>query len=356
MDVFLSWSGARGRSVAEAIGTWLPRLHEGLTPWVSSRQKRGVDWRVALFEHVSAADAGVLCLTSDSLASRWLAFEAGMLSRRAGAPLVVYALDMDADELSGTPFARMPVFEATEAGTLALARVLNGTLPHPVLDADLHALVAATWPLLEFHLGNVPPRDTRPLELIVLVPGVTARYELVLPTDERWSVLLDQVREALTDQYGIADTDLRQVDYFDLDSKRWIETPRRLSDVGTSRLVAVHPDMLPDLGGSRSTAQVTIAFQLDQHPREARANALLRRDLLDLAREQQAYRAREGTYATHVHTLAFFTATDGSIEIVEATDAGWCAVGSHPDLRFRLGIRAGQTVTYSDKGNEIFFV
>jgi hypothetical protein len=356
MNIFLSWSGTRGRSLAEALNDWLPRLRPEWRTWVSSRQKRGTDWRAALFEHITAAEASVLCLTCDSITSRWLAFEAGMLSRRANAPLVIYGFDINADELSGTPLARLPLFSATEAGTRELIRTLNAALPQPAAENDLETLVTEAWPRLEFHLQNVPSLETRPFSLWVVVHGVVGHYTFEIPHDCSWTEVLDAVRPALTEQYGVPDTDLSAIDYFDLDEKKWIEAPRRLSDVKTSRLVAVHPNSMENLGGSRGAAAVTIAFNLDQHPREARANALIRRDLEDLAREQEAYWEKHGTYASYLDVMEFFTATDVSIEIVEATAAAWCAIGTHKHLRWRLGIRFGDTQRFSEKPDAQIFV
>jgi TIR domain len=355
VNIFLSWSGTRGRSVAEALNDWLPGLHREWQTWVSSRQKRGTDWRAALFEHINAADASLLCLTCDSIESRWLAFEAGLLSRRTNTPLAIYGLDIEPDELSGTPLVRMPLFSATEAGTHQLIRTLNAVLPEPVTQRDLEVLVTESWPRLEFHLQNVPPLETRPFSLFVMISGVVARYEFEAPTDRPWAEVLGLVRHALTDQYGAPDTDLSKVEYFDLDEKKWIDAPRRLSGVKTTRLVAVHPAIIEELGGKRGLVEVTLVFRLDQHPREARANALIRRDLQDLAREQDAYREKRGMYASHLDTLEFFTATDVSIEIVEATEAGWCAVGTHKDLRWHLGIRCGTTQRFSEKANAAIF-
>jgi TIR domain len=264
VNIFLSWSGTRGRSVAEALNDWLPRFHRGWQTWVSSRQKRGTDWRAALFEHITAADAGVLCLTCDSIESRWLAFEAGMLSRRANAPLAIYGLDIEEDELSGTPLAHIPLFSATEAGTRQLILTLNAALTQPATEGHLEALITEAWPRLEFHIQNVPSLEARPFSLFVMIPGVVARYEFEIPTNYRWTEVLDVVRHALTDQYGVPDTDLSKVDYFDLDEKKWIEAPRRLSGVKTTRLVAVHPNTLEKFGGSRGQAEVVIVFRLDQ--------------------------------------------------------------------------------------------
>jgi hypothetical protein len=53
--------------------------------------------------------------------------------------------------------------------------------------------------------------------------------------------------------------------------------------------------------------------------------------------------------------LEFFTATDVSIEILEATEAGWCAVGTHKDLRWRLGIRCGATQRFSEQADTTIF-
>jgi hypothetical protein len=355
MNVFLSWSGARGRLLAEGLNEWLPKLRRAWRPWVSSRQKRGTDWRAALFEHINAADAGVLCLTSDSVAAKWLAFEAGMLSRRASAPIAVYGLDLASDELSGTPLARFPVFSATSAGTRGLLQILNAALPEPADERELDELISTAWPGLELHFGNVPSLEVKPFKLFVMLAGLVARYDFEVPTDRPWSDVLGAIQHALSEQYGVIDADLSDLEYFDLDDKSWIPVPRRLSAVKTSRLVAVHPEKMQEFNGSKGDAEVMINFHLDQHPREVRADALMRRDLQDLVREQEAYREKHGAYALGLETLEFFTATDIAIEILEATESGWCAVGTHKDLRWHLGIRSGTTQRFADEANATVF-
>lgn len=355
MNVFLSWSGDRGRSLAEALNEWLPKIRRAWKPWVSSRQKRGTDWRVALFEHINAADACVLCVTSDSIGSKWLAFEAGMLSRRVNVPMAVYGLDLDADQLSGTSFSRFPVFNATETGTRELVHILNAALPEPAIDRELQGLVSAQWPDMEHHIENVPSLEVKPFTIFVMLTGVDAQYYFQIPNDAPWSKALSEIQRALAEQYGVADVDVSDLEYFDLDEKKWISPPRRLSAIKTSRLVAVHPDKMREFNGSRGRAEITINFSLDQHPKEVRANALMRRDLQDLVREQETYRVKHSTYAPDLATLEFFTANDVAIDILEATDAGWCAVGTHRDLRWHLGTRCGVTERFADKAEGSIF-
>ena len=84
MHVFICWSGRRSRRVAEAIaGQWLPEIFgTKVTSFVSFADiEKGEGWFDRLVAELGKADAAVLCLTPENLASPWMHFESGMVSR-----------------------------------------------------------------------------------------------------------------------------------------------------------------------------------------------------------------------------------------------------------------------------------
>jgi hypothetical protein len=82
MKVFLGWSGARSKALANVIGAFIealvPDCHVFFSP---SDIDKGRQWRGAVAQQLQESDAGVWCLTSRSLKSFWIPFEAGAISK-----------------------------------------------------------------------------------------------------------------------------------------------------------------------------------------------------------------------------------------------------------------------------------
>lgn len=81
MKVFLCWSGTRSKGVANALYEWLPRVIQALDPWISVDIDKGARWSVEVQEHLDNSPVGIVCLTRENIASKWLHFEAGALAR-----------------------------------------------------------------------------------------------------------------------------------------------------------------------------------------------------------------------------------------------------------------------------------
>ena len=82
MKVFISWSGGTSRAVAEVLHWWLPRVIQGVRPFVSAKDiDKGANWTVELARELEDAAFGIICLTPDNLTSPWLHYEAGAITR-----------------------------------------------------------------------------------------------------------------------------------------------------------------------------------------------------------------------------------------------------------------------------------
>jgi hypothetical protein len=350
LNLFVSWSGPRARSMAEALSQWLPGVLPTFRPWISSRQRRGTDWAAALFEHINAARVTVVCLTSDSIEAPWVLFEAGLLSGREEHPLVLYVLDVDDDELVSSPLKPFPTFSATESGTSELIELLNAVSDQPLPAETVAQCVTRSWPDLERQLSCVPATNVRPFVVFVYTGDRAVSYPVELASDAPWVSVLRGVSEAFSGQFSVPPPDLSECEYFDLDARRWLEQPRRVSSVRCGRLVLVHPDAR-SVWQTQTALEHILVHSLDTQPRQSRALALTRRDLRDLCHEQHEHHAEAGVYAADLETLQFFTSPDVELEIAEASAEGWCAVATHPDLGLgvRLGIRDGRTALFADR-------
>jgi hypothetical protein len=97
MKVFISWSGDRSRKFAEFLYALLRKYNFGLDPWLSGPAiSYGTRWRNELAKALAGTQIGILCLTRDTQASPWVAFEAGALSKEPDVSRVIpVLLDFD---------------------------------------------------------------------------------------------------------------------------------------------------------------------------------------------------------------------------------------------------------------------
>ncbi len=99
MKVFLSWSGARSNAVAQALTDWLREVIQALDPWMSSDIDKGQRWSTELFARLDESNVGIICLTKENLLAPWILFEAGALSKKKGALVCTFLLDVDYSDI-----------------------------------------------------------------------------------------------------------------------------------------------------------------------------------------------------------------------------------------------------------------
>jgi len=58
VKVFISWSGARSRAVAEALCEWLPQVIQTADPWISTDNEKGNRWNSEISANLEATDCG----------------------------------------------------------------------------------------------------------------------------------------------------------------------------------------------------------------------------------------------------------------------------------------------------------
>lgn len=82
MKVFISWSGARSRAVADALHWWFPMVLQNVVPFVSAKDiDKGSNWTVELARELETTQFGVVCLTRENLNSPWLHYEVGAITK-----------------------------------------------------------------------------------------------------------------------------------------------------------------------------------------------------------------------------------------------------------------------------------
>lgn len=90
MKVFISWSGERGKAIAEIVYAWLPSVIQAVKPFFSPDDiAKGARWSSEVGSELEACQVGIVIVTRESLTSPWIMFEAGALSKNVGKSRVV---------------------------------------------------------------------------------------------------------------------------------------------------------------------------------------------------------------------------------------------------------------------------
>jgi hypothetical protein len=172
MKVFLGWSGSRSKALANVVGAFIEALVPGTTIFFSpSDIDKGSKWRGAVAQELQDSDVGLWCLTSRSLKSTWIPFEAGAISK-AAAPARVCPL------LFGISSTKLPSplsdFQATQFDKSDFWRLIKGLShlvnPEPKPDTEkLHSVFDRLWGGMEKEVTAIlegPSDDDSPIERV----------------------------------------------------------------------------------------------------------------------------------------------------------------------------------------------
>ena len=165
MQIFISWSGDRSKSVANALRNWLPYVFQGLQNqiWMSDTDiHAGVKWSLELNQELQTCNIGILCLTPENIDSRWMIFEAGALSKIIETSRVIpYRLQFGEIDV-GPPLSQFQGIDTDKAGSFKLVRSINEALGKPLADQEkLRNIYEKWWPDLERELKEIPPSAIR---------------------------------------------------------------------------------------------------------------------------------------------------------------------------------------------------
>lgn len=186
IKVFISWSGARSRQVAEALHGWLPLVINNVSPWISTKGVAPGQLTIGeVLKNLEEMELGIICLTPENRGSTWLHFEAGILSKLRGESRVcTYLFDLEPVTLE-RPLSEFQHSRANEVGTRGLVHAINEiqergeVIPEDQLDTAFNNL----YPLLREKLNGVAPgspaapRPDRELleEILITIKGQQSR-------------------------------------------------------------------------------------------------------------------------------------------------------------------------------------
>lgn len=169
MQVFISWSGARSKAVAELLDEWLQCVLQAIHPWMSSKDiDRGSLWFAEISDQLKDTKIGIICLTKDNLNKPWILFESGALAKGLSSSRVcTFLIDLNSTDV-GNPLAQFNHTLPDKEGMYDLVRTLNSSLGDQALREKVLGEVFDTyWPKFEsgFNraLENNPIGDVEPI-------------------------------------------------------------------------------------------------------------------------------------------------------------------------------------------------
>jgi len=158
MKVFISWSGARSKYVADVLRNWLPKVIQAVKPWMSDEDMSiGTRWAAEIAGELEQTKVGIICLTPENQHNPWVMFESGALSKTILHSYVCpYLIEMSPSQLSG-PLAQFQASTATKEGTAKVLQMLNKALDAlQIPTGELDEIFEVWWPRLEEQLKTIP--------------------------------------------------------------------------------------------------------------------------------------------------------------------------------------------------------
>ncbi len=134
MSVFICWSGTRSHEIARAVETLLINMAVPKDQvFVSDQIEKGAAWFDSILDKLQGAQVGIVCLTSENLASPWMHFEAGAFARGLSSTSIDFAQSADS--------SRRQTGTATDENSKHRSRLF--TVLHGVTAAEIKGPLSA---------------------------------------------------------------------------------------------------------------------------------------------------------------------------------------------------------------------
>jgi hypothetical protein len=146
MKIFISWSGARSKAIAEILSDWVKCVLQATRPWLSTRDiDRGALWFSEIHDQLKDTSVGIVCLTQENKIRPWILFEAGALAKGLSSSRVcTFLIDLKPSDLQD-PLAQFNHTLPERQSMWELIRTLNGCLGANSLDERILIQVFDTY-------------------------------------------------------------------------------------------------------------------------------------------------------------------------------------------------------------------
>jgi hypothetical protein len=145
LRVFLSWSMRRSEAVAQAFRDWLPSVLQNVRPYYTPDDvSKGARWSSEIRAELEASDFGIIFLTPENLASPWILFEAGALSKLEKSKVAPILLGLEATDVSG-PLSQLQLTKFSKEECFKLVKSINRALDGFGLEPSVLTNVFEKW-------------------------------------------------------------------------------------------------------------------------------------------------------------------------------------------------------------------
>lgn len=167
-NVFISWSGERGKWVASALHDWLPVVIQNAKPWMSAVNiDPGSRALAEVAGHLHGIKVGIVCLTPESLRAPWILYESGALSKTIDDKTRLCTYLLGGLQPSDVEYP-LGMFQATyphQDGTRRIAHTINKAVnEHPIPDKNIDRMFDKMWVELAQKLETMPESDAVAVE------------------------------------------------------------------------------------------------------------------------------------------------------------------------------------------------
>ncbi|MFG6095119.1 toll/interleukin-1 receptor domain-containing protein [Leptothoe sp. ISB3NOV94-8A] len=327
MQVFISWSGSRSKTLAVHLHEWIKTVVQRAEPWMSERDiEAGQQWNSQLSLSLKESDFGIICLTPENLNAPWLLFEAGSLAKALNTARVIpLLLGLKKADLS-FPLAQFQSVEADRDGFFALASAVNSSLPEGQLDKTLlNNIFNGLWSGMDHNLkklqetsGETSKQEERTDREILedVLTSVRALQRITGPSAHT------------TEQFRFRDWEDHFILGINLANKRGGDETNNESLRNYAQAIAIAPDDLPKNTLSRLYAYYSAMLKRVGRLEEAKNSLVLAQKLASEDRE-----INDAMY-NMACVLAMTGEADGALEQLSsliARDPSWAKyIDSNP--------------------------
>lgn len=205
MRVFVSWSGALSKKVAQELKKWLPCIIQSIDVFYSPEDiEKGENWDSKISAELSECNYGIVCLTSENTNAPWINFEAGAIAKTLESRVSALMIDIKTSEIQG-PLKRYQATKLEKEDMWQLISDINKVTETPlssdVLESTFNAIWDSMYGAIKNAIDNYKPQKKADTGISNEKIIGTEVVEEILQLVRKQNVLLSSPEQLLPPDY-----------------------------------------------------------------------------------------------------------------------------------------------------------